>query len=97
MIGAVHQLLLEPVTDGAWRLCDRAVAQSDAANVVAYVEEDVGGSYDVVWVLSGKPSNRYDTIEEIFDEAMNSFTPSIGTKPIPIPHYAPLGHRHIHH
>lgn len=93
----VHRLLLEPVTDGAWRLCDGAVAHSDAANVVAYIEQDEHGSYDVVWVLSAKPSDRYDTIEEIFEEAMSSFTPSIGTKPVPIPHYAPLNHRDTPH
>jgi hypothetical protein len=88
----VHQLVLTPLADRSWRLCDRSVARSDAASVVAYVELLETGMYEAIWVSVGFGSTRYPSMEALFRAAVrmleNSHT-SGALKPQPIPHRPP--------
>lgn len=86
----IHQLVLETISEGAWRLCDRAVATSDAANVVAYVEVAPPDGFDVVWVMPGHRRGRYRTLEHVLIDASALLTYPSTTKPIPIAHLAPI-------
>jgi hypothetical protein len=49
----IHQLILTPLGDRAWRLCDRGVPGGDVASLVAYVELLDSGAYEAVWVSVG--------------------------------------------
>jgi len=88
----VHQLVLTPLAEQSWRLCDRSVARSDAASVVAYVELLDTGMYEAIWVSVGFGSTRYPSMEALFRAAVrmleNSHSSS-ALKPQPIPHRPP--------
>lgn len=88
----VHQLELVPLGDEAWRLCDGNVEASDATSVVAYIERRTSG-YEVVWVSVHRGVERYATIGDVLERAAKVLAdvPASGaTRPIPIPHFAPL-------
>lgn len=88
----VHQLALVPLAERSWRLCDRSVARSDAASVVAYVELVESGMYEVVWVSIGFGVARYPSLERMFRAAVQMVERSRGAgalKPEPIPHRPP--------
>lgn len=88
----VHQLVLTPLADRSWRLCDRSVARSDAASVVAYVELLDTGTYEAIWVSVGFGATRYPSMEGLFRAAvrMLAYSRSSGAlKPQPIPHRPP--------
>ncbi|MBW9110009.1 hypothetical protein [Microbacterium ureisolvens] len=87
---SIHQLVLEPVSEGAWRLCDRAVAANHAGNVVAYVEVAPPDGFDVVWIIPGHRPGRYRTLEQVLTDATMLLTRPSATKPIPIAHLAPF-------
>ena len=87
-----HQLELMPLADRCWRLCDRNVAGSDAASVVAYVELMDDGVYEAVWVSIGIGSARFVTLESLFGAALQLMAQSMSFgpfKPSPIPHRPP--------
>lgn len=88
----IHQLVLTPLGDRAWRLCDRGVATSEAASVVAYVELLDSGAYEAVWVSVGLGSARFSSLEGVFRAAVELLgqSRSLGAfKPAPIPHRPP--------
>lgn len=88
----VHQLVLTPLADRSWRLCDRSVARSDAASVVAYVELLDSGMYEAIWVSVGFGSTRYPSMEQLFRAAVRMLEGSRTSgalKPQPIPHRPP--------
>lgn len=88
----VHQLVLTPLGERSWRLCDRSVARSDAASVVAYVELLDTGMYEAIWVSVGFGSTRYPSMEGLFRAAvrmLDSSRSSGALKPQPIPHRPP--------
>lgn len=88
----VHQLVLTPLTERSWRLCDRSVARSDAASVVAYVELLDTGMYEAIWVSVGFGSTRYPSMEGLFRAAVRMLDRSHSSgalKPQPIPHRPP--------
>lgn len=88
----VHQLVLTPLAERSWRLCDRSVARSDAASVVAYVELLDTGMYEAIWVSVGFGSTRYPSMEGLFRAAvrmLDSSHSSGALKPQPIPHRPP--------
>jgi hypothetical protein len=88
----VHQLVLVPLAERSWRLCDRSVARSDAASVVAYVELLETGMYETVWVSIGFGTARYPTLEAMFRAALRMLERSRSSgafKPQPIPHRPP--------
>lgn len=93
MRSEAHQLTLDPLGDDAWRLCDRALATSDARSVIAYVERRPDGRYEVTWVLHGIATATYATLDELLSKAaaiLSSPLDSSSGKPIPIPHRPPL-------
>lgn len=88
----VHQLILTPLADRSWRLCDRGVARSDAASVVAYVELLDSGMYEAVWVSVGLGSARFASVDALFRAAVEMLrqSRSLGAfKPAHIPHRPP--------
>lgn len=88
----VHQLELVPLGDEAWRLCDGNVEASDATSVVAYIERRAGG-YEVVWVSVHRGIERFATLGDVLERAANvlaSMPISGATRPIAIPHFAPV-------
>lgn len=88
----IHQLVLTPLGDRAWRLCDRGVARDDATSVVAYVEQLDGGAYEAVWVSVGLGAARFSSLEGLFRAAVEMLAQcrSLGAlKPAPIPHRPP--------
>ena len=90
----VSQLVLESISPNAWRMCDRTIAGSDAANVVAYIEF-VEDRYEVTWLIAGSATAEYDSLEQVFEAAVARLRrrtrPS--TKPNPIPHLHPRSRR----
>lgn len=88
----IHQLVLTPLADRAWRLCDRGVARSEVASVIAYVEQLDSGAYEAVWVSVGLGSARFASLEGLFRAAVQMLeqSRSLGAlKPAPIPHRPP--------
>ena len=63
--GAGHQLVLMPLCDRSWRLCDRSVTHTDPSSVIAYVEELEDGTYEAVWVSGGFGCARYVSLEPL--------------------------------
>jgi hypothetical protein len=93
---AVHQLMLTPLDDTSWRLCDRNVLSDDPASLVAYVQQVDADAYEVVWISHGVGSARFASLDEVFRAAVDRIDQDSalgGTKPLPIPHYRPLAHR----
>lgn len=88
----IHQLVLTPLADRSWRLCDRGVSRTDAASLVAYVELLDDGMYEAVWVSVGLGTGRFATLEGLFRAAVEMLdnSRSLGAfKPAPIPHRPP--------
>lgn len=88
----IHQLVLTPLCDRSWRLCDRGLARTDPASLVAYVELLDDGVYEVVWVSVGVGTAHYASLEELFLAAIDRLdrARSLGAvKPEPIPHRPP--------
>lgn len=89
----VHQLELVPLGDNAWRLCDHAAAGGgDARTLIAYVERLPHGSFEAVWVIDGPRVNTFASLPEVLVAAARRLAVSVSTdsKPVPIPHRAPL-------
>lgn len=89
----VRQLILSPLDATSWRLCDRSVASSHAASLVAYVEQLGPSLYEVVWVSVGAGAQRFRSIDEVFRAAvglLDEATARVVGKPVPIPHRRPL-------
>ncbi|WP_426320284.1 hypothetical protein [Microbacterium sp. E-13] len=72
----VHQLILTPLGDRAWRLCDRGVARHDVASLVAYVELLDSGAYEAVWVGVGLGSARFTSLDALFRAAIEKLDQS---------------------
>jgi len=88
----IHRLELRPLADRSWRLCDRSVSATDAASVVAYVEQLDDGTYEAVWVSVGIGSARFTTIESLLRASLRLLEQSVSFgpfKPSPIPHRPP--------
>jgi hypothetical protein len=88
----VDRLVLTPLGDRSWRLCDRGVASNDVASVVAYIELLDSGAYEAVWVSVGFGSARFSSLESLLRAALEKLhqNRSLGAcKPEPIPHRPP--------
>jgi hypothetical protein len=89
----VHQLVLIPLADRAWRLRDQAVDdRGDPSRLVAYVELHDDGMYEAVWVSGGCGTARFTSLEMLFLAAVQMLEQcrSLGAlKPDPIPHRPP--------
>ncbi|MFS0866425.1 hypothetical protein AB3M83_03700 [Microbacterium sp. 179-B 1A2 NHS] len=87
----VHILRLQPIGPRAWRLCDAAVADSDADTVVAYVERH-DDEYEATWVRGGGGYARFESVEDLIAAADRHLAACASRrgKPIPIPHLPPL-------
>jgi hypothetical protein len=86
------RLALIPLAHRSWRLCDRSVARTDAASLIAYVELLDSGMYEVVWVSIGFGTARYPSLETVFRAASRMLKRSRSGgafKPEPIPHRPP--------
>ncbi|MER7796365.1 hypothetical protein [Microbacterium sp. NPDC096154] len=100
-MNTIHQLELVPLTEGAWRVCDRSVATCDAASVIAYVEqlptdESEEPSYEAVWVFGTRGITHHTTIESVLSMAASlraAAASSGAAKPKPIAHFPPGGKR----
>jgi len=87
------QLVLDPLSDTTWRLCDRSVAACDADNVVAYIERLADGTYEVIWVSHSVGIATFATLEEVQARAAEIVAPRRPrgpVKPIPIAHRPPI-------
>ena len=93
----VHQLELVPLGDNAWRLCDRARIDLDGGDgtLIAYVERLAGGAYEAVWVNHGPRVEIFASLEAVVVAATRRLARRVSTdsKPVPIPHRAPLSFR----
>lgn len=92
MIPSPHRLTLDPLSETAWRLCDRPVAGRDAESVVAYIEQRPDGRYEVTWVAHGIGTATFATLGELLDSAsalLHAPPRNPASKPIPIPHRPP--------
>lgn len=88
----IHQLVLMPLGDRAWRLCDQGVPRTEPTSVVAYVEQLDSGAYEAVWVSVGLGSARFTSLEGLFVAAVQMLEQcrsSGALKPAPIPHRPP--------
>lgn len=92
-----HQLELMPLTEGAWRICDRSVASSDAASVIAYVEQLTTDDrselcFEVVWVHGTRGITRHTSLQSVLLMAADLLAGTVSAgraKPKPIAHFPP--------
>ena len=91
-IGDVHRLELVPLGDAAWRLFDRPAAYEDDDALIAYIERVPGDRYETVWVYGGPRVETYASLEDVLMSAARRLSTMVSTdsKPVPIPHRAPL-------
>lgn len=93
----VHHLELVPLGDHAWRLCDHAPAHrgDEDGTLIAYVEQLPTGVYETVWVFRGPRVDTFATLQDVLVAATRRLSPMVATdsKPVPIPHRAPLSFR----
>ncbi|MFB7884078.1 hypothetical protein [Microbacterium sp. NPDC056057] len=92
-----RSLVFEPLGDAAWRLCDTAVDEGDAARLVAYVERLDTGGYEAIWLGLGVRPSVHASQEEVLRAAQqlrHVEASSTRSKPIPIPHLSPARVRH---
>lgn len=88
----VHRLLLTPLGDRAWRLCDPGIAGGGRASLVAYVELLESGEYEAAWVSVGLGSARFTSLDTLLRTAAELVRRcrSLGAcKPEFIPHRPP--------
>lgn len=82
-----------PIGRTAWRICDGALRENDASRLVAYIDKNEMGTYDVLWLRSPCPTrSRYRSIDEMLaelDAAQTAATLSRSTRPTHIPHFPP--------
>lgn len=93
MSSTVHNLELDPLGEGAWRLCDRAFAEADPHGVVAYIQVRSDGWHDVTWVGYGVGRRVSASMNDILAEASRLVVAADrppSRKPNPIPHRPPL-------
>lgn len=89
-----RELVFEPLGEGAWRLCDSTIEENNAARVVAYVERMADGGFEAIWIGMGVASTWHPSREDVLVRARSlraSVARSTRSKPIPIPHRAPVG------
>lgn len=94
-IAPVHHLELVPLGERAWRLFDHAAAGDEEGTLIAYVEKLSGGSYETVWVFNGPRVDLFRSLEDVLVGAVRRMSTVVSTdsKPVPIPHRAPLAFR----
>lgn len=82
------------IARSAWRICDSALTETDASRLVAYVNRNDGGTYDVLWLRSPCPTrSRYRDLGEILahlDAADAAGRASRADRPTRISHFPPL-------
>ncbi|WP_417510131.1 hypothetical protein [Microbacterium sp.] len=82
-----------PLTHNSWRICDAALMEADASRLVAYIDRNESGHFDVLWLRSPCPTrSRYRSMDELLaelDAAQTADTPSRSTRPTHIPHFPP--------
>lgn len=74
-----HQLSLEPVADGSWRLRDRDVPESDAQSLVAYIERR-DGRYEMTWIHDEVDDGSYDSLGELLAAAASALTAEVSRR-----------------
>ena len=87
------RLVFEPLGHAGWRLCDTSVDPADAARLVAYVERTSSGGYEAIWMVAGIHPSFHTSREEVLQTAQRlraTEATSTRSKPIPIPHLAPV-------
>lgn len=87
------RLVFEPLGDTGWRLCDLSVDTDDAARLVAYVERTSNGGFEAIWLGLGVRPSLHATREDVLQAALKMRSvdaASTRSKPIPIPHLAPV-------
>ena len=91
-IGDVHRLELVPLGEQSWRLCDRPAADETDEALIAYVELTADHRYEAVWVYGGPRVETYASIDDMLVTAARRLASFVSTdsKPVPIPHRAPL-------
>ncbi|MEJ1155173.1 hypothetical protein [Microbacterium marmarense] len=90
---SVHQLRLEPLGEGSWRLCDHSLSPNDPGCLIAYVEQLREGPYEITWVAFSRHRETYDSVNDVLRAAnalLNASGSSGPNKPAPIPHLPPL-------
>ncbi|MFH8252262.1 hypothetical protein ACH3VR_17990 [Microbacterium sp. B2969] len=91
--GSVHQLELVPLSEDAWRLCDRNVEEDDPASVVAYVEATADG-VEVIWLHGRSGWSHFTELGDVLRAAAADLSPGgafgRGHRPIEIPHFPPM-------
>ena len=85
------RLVLDPIDETSWRLCDRAVDSNDADNVLAYVEQRDDGRIDVTWLVRCLGTATFATVGDLLESAAELIddTRSRNAKPTPIAHRPP--------
>lgn len=89
-------VVLTPVGDNAWRLCDHRMPPDDPAGLIGYVERTDSTGFDVAWVTGKLGIERFATMDDVLRatvERLRNQRIRIATKPIPIPHLPPLTRR----
>lgn len=85
-----------PISRTAWRICDGSLAETDASRLVAYVDWNETGAYDVLWLRNPCPTrSRYRDLDELLADldaahaTGSSSEVSRATRPVHIPHFPP--------
>lgn len=77
----------------SWRICDPARRQADADCLIAYVERNITGSLDVLWLRMPCPRRtRFHDFPELIRalDAAVAAASDRSAPPSPIPHFPPF-------
>ncbi|GAA1929746.1 hypothetical protein GCM10009775_22260 [Microbacterium aoyamense] len=86
-------MLLDPLGDDAWRLCDDDLDSDDANRLVAYVERMSDAHIEAVWLRFGESTTTHSSPDDVVRHATalrELEAPSTSAKPAPIPHLPPV-------
>lgn len=85
------------VGHGGWRICDGSLSETDGSRLVAYVDRNVTGSLEVLWLRNPRPArSRYRKLADLLadlDALIAEPTPARprSARPNEIPHFPPRG------
>jgi len=86
-----EQLELHQITGTEWVILDRRYPAHDPRATVASILRAADGECEVTWLVDVALPTRYVCPANVVEDLRRSVTRR--TKPIPIPHFAPVGMR----
>ncbi|MDY0911112.1 hypothetical protein [Microbacterium sp. CFBP9034] len=92
---AIHRLELVPLGERTWRVCDHRTTDDQHETLIASVEQLSTGGFETVWVNDLPRVEEFPSLGDVLVAAAHRLSAHRRTdsKPIPIPHRAPIAAR----